>query len=57
MTELDAGRARYVVMRADDNGNEVEVIRTMTRREAEAVQRAYEARAHKQIYWVVALSG
>ena len=39
-------------MRADDNGNEVEVTRTATREEAERLAREYEARGHKQMYWV-----
>jgi hypothetical protein len=43
---------RFVVMRADDNGNEVEVTRAATREEAERITREYEARGHRQIYWV-----
>ena len=39
-------------MRADDNGNEVEVTRAATREKAERIAREYEARGHKQIYWV-----
>jgi len=41
-----------VVMRTDDNGNDVEVKRVTSRCEAEAVVRAYEAHAHKQTYWI-----
>lgn len=43
---------RFAVMRADDNGNEVEVTRAATREEAERIARDYEARGHRQIYWV-----
>jgi hypothetical protein len=41
-----------VVMRADDNGNEVEVTRVTSRCEADALVRDYESRGHKQCYWV-----
>lgn len=43
----------FVVMRQDDNGNEIEVARFPTQAAADAVARDFEARAHKQIYWVV----
>lgn len=43
---------RFRVMRADDNGNEVEVIRVETGEEAERIARDFEARGHKQTYWV-----
>ena len=39
-------------MRADDNGNEVEVARVDRREDAERIARDFEARGHKQIYWV-----
>jgi hypothetical protein len=42
----------FRVMRADDNGNEVEVLRVETRDEAERIAREFEARGHKQIYWI-----
>lgn len=42
----------FVVMRTDDNGNDVEVARASTRCEAVAIARRYEERAHKQMYWV-----
>ena len=42
----------FVVMRTDDNGNDFEVARMTTRREAESVAADFEARAHKQMYWV-----
>lgn len=46
------GELRFVVMRADDNGNEVEVTRTATLEEADRIAREYRARGHKQLYWV-----
>ena len=42
----------FIVMRSDDNGNDVEVARVATREEAEALVRMYEARGHKQMYWI-----
>jgi hypothetical protein len=44
--------ANFAVMRADDNGNQVEVTRVTSRCEAECLVAEYEARAHKQTYWV-----
>lgn len=41
-----------VVMRTDDNGNDVEVDRLTNRCEAAALVRDYEARGHKQTYWI-----
>jgi hypothetical protein len=41
-----------IVMRADDNGNQCEVCRVTSRCEAEAIAASYEARGHKQTYWV-----
>jgi len=40
-------------MRTDDNGNDVEVRRLTNRCEADALVREYEARAHKQTYWIL----
>jgi len=42
----------WIVMRQDDNGNRYEVARVTSRCEAESLARQYEARGHKQIYWV-----
>lgn len=42
----------FVVMRADDNGNRVEVTRLTSRCEAESIAATYESRGHKQTYWV-----
>jgi len=41
-----------IVMRVDDNGIEAEVKRVTNRCEAEALVRDYEARGHKQTYWI-----
>lgn len=42
------------VMRQDDNGNRFEVTVCASRGEAEAAAQRYEARGHKQLYWVEA---
>jgi hypothetical protein len=42
-----------VVMRTDDNANEVEVKRVTSRCEAESLVQMYEARGHKQSYWIL----
>jgi hypothetical protein len=47
-----AGPARFVLMRQDDNGNRYPVSRHAVRAEAEAEAAMYEARGHKQLYWV-----
>ena len=43
-------------MRTDDNAQDAEVARVATREEAEAIVAAFEARAHKQTYWIIAQS-
>lgn len=45
-------RCSVIVMRTDDNGNDVEVKRLTNRCEAAALVHAYEARGHKQTYWI-----
>jgi hypothetical protein len=40
------------VMRLDDNGNTYEVARATTEAEAVAIARGFEARGHKQMYFV-----
>lgn len=42
----------YRVMRQDDNGNRYLVARGLSRAEAEALAAEFEARGHKQLYWV-----
>lgn len=44
--------ARYRLVRADDNGNVVEMARFTSACEATAAAAAYEARGHKQLYSV-----
>ena len=44
----------WCVMRQDDNGNRFEVTRCSSRCEAEARAAEFEARGHKQMYWVEA---
>ena len=50
MASLPARRFR--VMRQDDNGNAFLVSSVSSRSEADALVREYEARGHKQTYWV-----
>jgi|HubBroStandDraft_6_1064221.scaffolds.fasta_scaffold589335_2 hypothetical protein len=42
----------FVVMRTDDNGIDAAITRTTSRCEADAIARDFEARGHKQLYWV-----
>ncbi|WP_439862152.1 hypothetical protein [Pseudomonas sp. MBLB4136] len=42
----------WCLVRLDDNGNEFVVRRDLTRAEAEALAREFEAHGHKQSYWV-----
>ncbi|MEV7779324.1 SPOR domain-containing protein [Kitasatospora sp. NPDC088351] len=44
----------FRVMRQDDNGNRFEVAKGLGRAEAEEVAARFEARGHKQLYWVEA---
>lgn len=46
------GMATYRVMRQDDNGNRYLVAERLSRPEAEALAAEFEARGHKQTYWV-----
>lgn len=43
---------RWRVMRTDDNGNEFELARVSSSCEATSLAEAYEARGHKQFYWI-----
>jgi hypothetical protein len=51
---VDAMPPSVIVMRQDDNGNHFEVTRVTSRCEALSLARDYEARGHKQTYWVEA---
>ncbi|WP_344460070.1 SPOR domain-containing protein [Kitasatospora kazusensis] len=42
----------YRVMRQDDNGNRFLVAKGLTRPAAEELAAEFEARGHKQLYWV-----
>ncbi|MDF3934622.1 hypothetical protein [Pseudomonas citronellolis] len=41
----------WCLWRLDDNGNRFVVRRELSREEAEALARDYQARGHKQTYW------
>jgi hypothetical protein len=43
---------RWCLVRLDDNGNQFVVRGDLSRTEAEALAREFEARGHKQSYWV-----
>ena len=42
----------WLLLRQDDNGNRYEMARFGTREEAEAAAERYQARGHKQLYYV-----
>lgn len=42
----------WCVMRQDDNGNRYVIASQLTESEARLLSAAYEARGHKQMYWV-----
>ncbi|MEV7022924.1 SPOR domain-containing protein [Kitasatospora sp. NPDC093558] len=44
----------FRVMRQDDNGNRFVVARGLAKDEAERSAAEFEARGHKQLYWVEA---
>ncbi|MGW2249018.1 hypothetical protein ACWCXH_02295 [Kitasatospora sp. NPDC001660] len=44
----------FRVMRQDDNGNRFVVARGLAKSEAEHLAAEFEARGHKQLYWVEA---
>ncbi|MFD8594614.1 hypothetical protein ACFV1L_06405 [Kitasatospora sp. NPDC059646] len=48
----DRTAAAHRVMRQDDNGNRFPVARGLTRPAAEAMAAEFEARGHKQLYWI-----
>jgi RpiB/LacA/LacB family sugar-phosphate isomerase len=53
VTEPEPER-RYLLIRQDDNGNRHVVARYRERAEATAAAEVFEARGHKQLYWVEA---
>jgi hypothetical protein len=51
--EVDGSAAVvWIVWRQDDNGNRYEVARRESRAAAEELAAEFEARGHKQTYWV-----
>ena len=50
--EPSSGVPRWALWRQDDNGNRVLMRRFAELADAEREQRAYEARGHKQTYWI-----
>ncbi|MFO0619076.1 MAG: VOC family protein [Polyangiaceae bacterium] len=50
--ERSSGDGRWSLWRQDDNGNRFLMSSAHTRPEAERLAAEFEARAHKQIYWV-----
>jgi hypothetical protein len=48
----DIAGDQWVVWRQDDNGNRFEVARFDSRPEADAVAADFQARGHRQTYWV-----
>lgn len=48
----DVGEARWALWRQDDNGHRFLVCVSPTRQQAEAAREDFEARGHKQIYFV-----
>lgn len=42
----------FRLMRQDDNGNRYVVARGLSREDADRLAAEYEARGHKQLYWV-----
>ncbi|WP_280290012.1 hypothetical protein [Pseudomonas sp. BN417] len=47
-----ASERSWCVKRLDDNGNEFVLRAGLTREEAERLAAEYQARGHKQSYWV-----
>lgn len=45
-------RNLWTVWRVDDNGNVFVVREHLPKSEAQAVAREFEARGHKQLYWI-----
>ena len=52
VTPTDDEKPVWIVWRQDDNGNKAEVGRRNTEAEAKALAAEFEARGHKQMYWV-----
>lgn len=48
----DATDTSWCVMRQDDNGNAFMITRGLDRDAAQAIAADFEARGHKQLYWI-----
>lgn len=48
----DATDTCWCVMRQDDNGNAFVIARDLVRDAAQAMAADFEARGHKQLYWI-----
>ena len=55
--DASRGKAEFSVWRLDDNNNEFLVRDRLTEHEALALVREYEAKGHRQAYWVKRGSG
>ena len=55
--DASRGKAQFSVWRLDDNNNEFLVRGSLTEEEALALVREYEAKGHRQAYWVKRGSG
>ena len=55
--DVSRGKAEFSVWRLDDNNNEFLVRDRLTEHEAQALVREYEAKGHRQAYWVKRGSG
>lgn len=47
----------FAVWRLDDNGNRFMVLRGLSREEAERLAASFEAKGHKQSYWIAPEEG
>ena len=46
------GKAKFILIRLDDNNNEIEMFRFHDKKIADTVQEKYETKGHKQIYFI-----
>lgn len=51
--QLDDTHILYSLYRQDDNGNEYCIAQHLSKEEAERLCKDYEARAHKQTFWIM----
>lgn len=49
---MHADGTAWLLYRLDDNNNRFEIARFASEREAQAACEVYEARGHKQTYWI-----